>query len=158
MKTLKTFLAEVQTIKVPKFKTEKDMQKFIHSLPGAAKVADYVVNPDTGEVIMEPGEQKKKVFKREAPNLRKWGNFEDVYRIKYAMLSKITGMSTQELADADIEDTKVPEFIQRVDGYKIDADDIDEIEWGIEDMLPSNVSYSTADNKGKRAYINYELG
>ena len=158
MKTFNEFITEAKTVKVPVFKTEKDFKKFIHSLPGAAKVAGNVVNPSTGELIMSKGEMKKKVFKQQATSMRKWGSFEDVYVIKPAMLSKVVGMSTQELADADIEDSRVPEFVQRKDGFMIDSDDLDEIKWEIEDNLPNNVKVSSFDTKGKKAFVNYELG
>lgn len=161
MGNFKNFLNEGQTFKVPVFKTEKDMNKFIHSLPGAGKLAGNVVNPDTGELVIEKGSTKKKAMKPSHINItRKFGSFDDIYAVKLALLSKMSGLTTSELSDVDIEDMKLPEFIQRKDGFKLDSEDEDEIEMFLDDLNTGdldNVRVSSLDNKGKKLFISYEL-
>jgi len=53
-------------VKVPKLKTTKEMVTFYNSLGLDDTVVDDLFDPETGEVILEPGETKRKLLKHKA--------------------------------------------------------------------------------------------
>jgi hypothetical protein len=168
MKSFKEILNEVKGVKVPKFKTSAEMLKFLSSLSGSDKVLDTVYDPDTGEVYMSKGQNKKQAARQhstmEPHNLNKvkvkntggrddfTKDFDEIYQWVEQPISKITGT---KVADYDTS-LRIASMISRKDGKKIDQDDIDEIEMWFEDkydFLDSEGFEASISKKGNRAVV-----
>ena len=171
MKTFKE-LMEAKTVRVPKFKTTKDMLKFISSLGGNDKVTDDVYDPETGEMYIQKGQNKKQASKHhpamDPRNLRTVSvknkdnsfssfnmDFKDIYKVVSASVGKIAGVSSKDVPDTDVS-TKIPYLISRKDGKPISDDDIDEIEIWLDDeyeWVSGEGLTLSVSKKGRRAEI-----
>ena len=147
MKTYNQFITEAKTVGVPDFKTSEEMLSFILGLAGADKVGDNVMDPETGEVIMNKGEQKKKIFKKKSERVRWFEELEKYFVIKTASVAKVSGEDESSLADRDYDGSYIiPEKIKKKSGGKIDSDDLvliqDYLDFEID--LPDNIKLSVA--------------
>lgn len=168
MKTFSQILTEAKSVKVPKFKTTADMLKFISSLSGGDKVLDDVWDPDSGELYMSKGQNKKQATKQHSAmdprslNKIKIKNkvratvgdaeFDEIYQWVEQPISKITGTTVDDY-DTSL---RIPAFISRKDGTKIDDDDVYEIEeWMYDkyDFLDSEGFEASISKKGNRAIV-----
>jgi len=146
---LKELLTE-KTVKVKGyFKNEKAIQDFMAKLGANDKVGDDVIDGETGEVIMNKGETKTKLAKRDRKSLEKYGNwdkwdsftfindrnshkedFEEYFNVIYRDNAK--GMSDDEkemFRQGDYEyDFQLPSKIKRKDGKPFTDNDKQNIE------------------------------
>jgi hypothetical protein len=130
---LSEILKEAQTFGVPEFQTSADAQEFIRNLPGSAKVADHVVDPETGEVLMPKGSVKRKEFRQEPSSMKDKDfdkDFEDIYQWVESSVGKITGSENDGDYDLDLI---IPYLISRKDGLAMSEDDLDEVEMWLDD-------------------------
>jgi len=152
---------KVKKISVPSFKSKKELDDFIRSMSVDATPKDYVVDPESGEVIMSPGDTKRKILKKKAKNAI--SDIDDMAPIIYykkgsesfdepemfdfynivmksirSMVDDPEGMRAQ---DYDI-DSDMPVVIKRKDRKPLTDDDMDNIKYFQDyhnDILPDNI-------------------
>lgn len=144
---LKDLIKEAKVVKVPKFKTSKDVSKWLKSIPANAKVSDDVWDPETGEVFMEKGDTKAKLAKKDIKTLQrygawdKWDNFyfhndrhatkkefEQFFNVVYKDNSKISDEDKEMLIKGGYEwDFLYPSKIKRKDGKPFTEHDVENI-------------------------------
>lgn len=154
-----------KTVKVPDFKTSEEANRFIQKMKGSDKPADHIVDPETGELLIEKGIAKKKALKTVVDTDRKrvWeaDDVEDLFNIVTTPLYKVLGETVEQLAKVDIDGTiKVPYLLSRKDGLSPDTDDIEEVQEWLEDeyewLEESRVSL-TPTKSGKRIEFIVEI-
>jgi hypothetical protein len=144
---LTNLIKEAKTVKVPKFKTSKEVANFITKLPSNVKVADDVFDPETGEVYMEKGDTKAKLEKKKIKSLErlwdKWDrfhffndshsrkkDFEEYFNVVYRDFGK--GLSDEEkemyFSGGYEWDFDYPSKIKRKDGKSFTQNDVENIE------------------------------
>ena len=156
--------------KVPTFKKSKDMETWFSRLNGADKVSTDVIDPETGEIILEKGKQKKSLGKNPfltgrpsrygvPPNIsdKDYGialyDAKKFYHVVETTVKKASGMDDILVGahDYDIEMT-MPSLIKRKDGQPMDEDD----EWNMKDIssawanMANNMSLTYSYKNGKK--------
>jgi hypothetical protein len=158
-------LAE-DVVPVPNFETSEQARRFVLNLNGSDSVSDHVIDPETGEVLLEPGIKKAKAFKvkddTERSRAYDHDDFEDLYHVVTASIAKITGHdeSQSQMIGADLS-AHIPYLVSRKDLLPLDEEDLDEINEYLEDRyfeqyFGVRVSASISNNS-KRAIINVEF-
>lgn len=151
-------ISEVKTVKVPKFKTSKQVTDFLKSIPATAKVDNDIWDPQTGEVYMEKGQSKaklsKKQYKQLSPELTPidWftfldrndrKDFEKFFNVIYRDFGK--GLSDDEkemYTSGDYEwEFEYPSKIKRKDGKPFTQNDVNNIEYFAEWYSKNVLSY-----------------
>lgn len=173
IKENKNSLREVKVVKVPKFKTGREAAQFISTLPSNATVNDDVINYETGEVLMEPGDTKTKMVKQKLKRIEnlydKWDrfhffndshsnkqDFEEMFNVVYK--NNIKGMDKDEiemLRNGDYNpDFDFPSKIKRKDGKPFTKNDVENIEnfadWYAKYVLPYGVKINAYAQRGKK--------
>jgi len=167
-------LSESKVINVPKFRTEKEMNSFISNMKPDETPENYIVNPETGEIVMFNGETKRKKAKelskhRPTPDDSLWipdwwkdsgehwegiNAFKRIFNIVTKELSDEVE-NPQQMLDADYDvNISYPSKVKRKDGKKFNDSDLDAIEsyfdWQayiIKSISPGlQLKYSTSGN------------
>lgn len=84
---LKDLLNE-STVKVPKFKTDRDAARFIKKLKDSDVVSGEVSNWDTGEVFMEKGWSKEKI-RADKKNWQNWIFTKDFSKLLESKINEV---------------------------------------------------------------------
>ncbi len=172
-------------VKVPNnFKDFKSLVDWFIQQPMDSKFKNDLIDPETGEVLLDQGATKKKAIKDRGKfldalrtrmtkdeyeelkvpvfyNEKNLKDFESFYNIAYSVVSKKLD-HPKEMKDAgyDIE-SKMPSIIKRKDNYKLTSSDKDTIEsyieWYADNELPFDVSLG-ADYKSNRVELYPILG
>jgi hypothetical protein len=138
-------------VNVPKFDTEEEAERFVSSLGPDDTVENDVVNPETGEVLFEPGQTKRTMYsgqykdeqgRRDAiepwvPTISAGRTIEDAYdcliSLRHGDFYHVVWKNIADLVDEpdrwmdkdyDV-DYEVPYLIKRKDGEKLTLDDRD---------------------------------
>ena len=172
-------LAEAKKVKVPEFKTPEQMEKFIAKMHPDATPDVHIVDPETGEIFMEPGQTKRKIAKQKLKNARPkenpaiwidpyygsvgggrrgyWdhhGEFLKLYNVVMRDYSKeVDDVEYLRKHDYDVE-FDYPAIIKRKDGKPFDEMDIDVVNGFIKysnDILPGrNIKILGKAKEGQR--------
>jgi hypothetical protein len=147
---LELFEKKGKKIKVPKFKTDNDAFTFVKNLGLDNTPVSDVILPDTGEVIMEPGDTKRNKLKSQAKsnlydddlwdlivgsfkNPKHWidlydNDFRDFYHIvEKSIKDMVDDPDKLEKGDYDIY-MSIPAAISRKDGKPFTQTDVENID------------------------------
>jgi len=144
---LKDLIVEAKKVKVPKFKTSKQVSDWLKSIPANAKVDSDIWDPETGEIFMEKGDTKAKLGKKLAKSRTldwdKWDSFtfynnrnaskqefEEYFNVVYRDNAKdLTDEDKERLIQGDYAwDYDYPSKIKRKDGKTFTENDKENIE------------------------------
>ena len=148
--------AVVKRVAVPKFRKSSQALDFIRRMKPDHTPSGDIVDPETGEVLMQPGETKRKRAKELSKRHRGLkdmvpfmffpgdeGLFEDWYNVIWTPIEKI--VSDPEMLRAGDYDVsyRIPRYIKRKDRKPFEDDDVDNIDEYIKylnkSVLPHNI-------------------
>lgn len=131
-------LFEAKVIKVPNLKTNSQALKFISNLPASATVNSHIINPESGELYMSPGDTKIKLARNKAKDridprevIIDIKDVENYYNIVKKSIRTIIDTSRVD-PDVDI-DSIIPVFFSRTDLGKLQTYDMENIEEYLDD-------------------------
>lgn len=162
----------VKKVKVPKFKTKEEVIQFIKGLGLDDTPMEDVVDPEFGEVLMEPGQTKRARLKRKAKssnepeglwdlevgqfrNPKHWvdlydNDFNDFYNIvTKSVKDVIDNPEEMENADYDIY-ALMPTAISRKDGKPFTSTDLYNIEQYMKFMETTTIKLWFQGKKGAK--------
>jgi len=167
--------AKKNKVKAPKIKTKKQALDFISKL-GLNDTPDRdIIDVDSGEVLMEPGDTKYLWMKKMKKDERDYyktvhgdatvpdiyvtdyddeNEFKDFYVVLEKPIRKLIH-NPDEMQDADYDiDVVIPVGIARRDLQKMTNDDMDNIEsyikWKEEEMNSPNIKLSISGKRGDK--------
>ncbi len=167
------------TVKVPKFKTRKEVEKFLQTLGLDDTPAGMVVDPESGEIIADKGYTRRKDLQTDAKGYAALyrhgespvlftssvGDFTADFDLVYNIVKKPIGKqmdSPGKLMDLDYDvSIEVPVLVSRKDGFKFGDADKDNMASLVDiynkKILPSNLKLRAGKVGPKRAQFSVEL-